>query len=161
MKAPAPPAELTWTIAEVFVILLWKLRPRGLKLSKKDLGAVPVERVLVEERLTDRLIYRWVPVTEILFENANRALAGQEKPNLYEAQGRYMKLLGVVLWKLAKDGITLGQSDRDAVPVDKVLRMDGTADRVIYSFVSRADAQRLSAGEKTHTGLDIVEAIRR
>ena len=160
-KPAAPPAELTWTVAEVCVVLLWKLRPKGLKLSKKDLGSLPVDRVLIEERLTDRIIYRWESVDSTLFENANRALAGQEKPGLYEAQGRYMKLLGVLLWKLAKDGITLGTWDREAVPADKVLRMDGTADRVIYSFVTRRDAERLSKGEKEHQGLDIVEAIRR
>lgn len=161
VKKLTKPGELTWTIAEVCVVLLWKLRPRGLKLTRKDLGGLPRDRVLVEERLVDRLIYRWVPVESVIFENAQRVLAGQEKPGLYEAQGRYMKLLGVILWKLAKDGITLGTADRDAVPADKVLRIDGTADRVIYSFISRPDADRLSRTEKDHRGLDIVEAIRR
>lgn len=158
-KAPLP--EINWTIAEVCVVLLWKLRPKGLKLGFRDLGGIPVDRVLVEERLTDRIIYRWVDPDQVVLENARRHLATGEKPGLYEAQGRYMKLLGVLLWKLAKDGITLGQWDRDAVPDDKVLHMAGTADRVVYSFISRQDAKRMQAQSETHEGLSIVEAIRR
>lgn len=161
-KAPAPPPELTWTIAEITLLLIWKFRgAKGLKLTRKDLGGLPRDRVLVEERLVDRIIYRWVKTEAVVMENAQRVLAGQEKPGLYEAQGRYMKLLGVLLWKLAKDGITLGQTDRDAVPTDKVLHIAGTADRVIYSFISRQDADRMSRADKEHQGLDIVEAIRR
>lgn len=158
-RAVAP--DLNWTIAEVIVVLLWKLRPRGLKLTKKDLGGLPRDRVLLEDRRPDRILYRWETPDQAVYENALRAQRGEEKPGLYEAQGRYMKLLGVILWKLAKDGITLGVSDRDAVPADKVLRIDGTADRVIWTFVSRGDAERLSREEKEHRGLDIVEAIRR
>ena len=162
LKAPAPPAELTWTIAEVTVILLWKLRPLGLILTRRDLGGIPQDRVLVEERLTDRIIYRWVKIDAVIAENAARVLtAKQEKPGLYEAQGRYMKLLGVLLWKLARDGITLVQNDRDSVPNDKVVHIAGTADRVIYSFISRQDAARMQAQSETHEGLSIAEAIRR
>lgn len=161
MKRPGLPGELRWTIAEVCVILLWKLRPRGLKLSKKDLGGLPLDRVLVEERLADRIIYRWETPEKMQVENAMRFAATGEKANLYEAQGRYMKLLGVLLWKLAKDGITLVPADRDAVPANQVLVMDGTRDRVIYSFVSRATAERMARKAEVHEGREIVEAIRR
>jgi hypothetical protein len=136
--------EIAWDWPEIVCVLMWKLAPKGVVITRKDLAALPIDRVLKYDRLADRMIFRFVPPQPGPFE---------------ELQGRWQKIAVVLLWKLAKDGVTLGQWDRDTVPADKTLLAHGHEQDIEYRFVQRAEAIRIAKWEKDNEGKMVLEAV--
>lgn len=151
-------AEISWDWPEIAVVLLCKLAPEGVVVTRKDLGALPADRVLIEERLVDRINYHWASIKQAEAMRKPLALKG-EKAGVVQLQGRWQKLAVVLLWKLAKDGCTLMRYDRDAVPADKVLMAHGHKDDIEYRLIPRAEAERIQKWEKDNEGRIIVESM--
>jgi hypothetical protein len=152
-------SELNWDWPEIAVMLVQKLAPGGVVVTRQDLGSLPMDRVPVEERLEDRITYRWMcPADAKAHAKRIRQKTG-EKVGLQQLQGRWQKLAFVLLWKLAKDGCVLMNYDRDAVPADKVLMAHGHKDDIEYRFVPRAEAARIQKWEKEHEGKTVMEAM--
>jgi hypothetical protein len=151
--------ELNWDWPEIAVVLMWKLAPNGIVITRKDLGALPVDRVLIDERLVDRINFRWMR-PEDAREHAKRLKRKTgEKAGISQLQGRWQKIAIVLLWKLAKDGVVLGQWDRDAVPADKTLLAHGHEQDIEYRFVPRLEAVRIANWEKENEGKIVLEAM--
>lgn len=150
--------ELTWDWPEIAVVLVQKLAPDGVIVTRQDLARLPIDRVLVEDRQSDRIIFRWVPITEAERMRKPLAESGQ-KAGVTQLEGRWQKLAVVLLWKLAKEGCVLMRYDRDAVPVDKNLLAHGHANDIEYRFVPRPQAKRIAEWERDNEGRIITEAM--
>lgn len=163
LPQPRPLPELAWDWPEVCCILMWKLKPMGCTLTRRDLARLPRDRVLIEKRTSDRITYRFGTFAQA--EAAARAEIAESgnKAGLEEAQGRWQKLACVLLWKFAKDGATvLTEWDRGAIPAHLTLLQSGFKDDVELRFVTRLEAARLQKFHEEHEGRPhIVEAVRR
>jgi hypothetical protein len=152
-------AELAWDWAEIAVVLVQKLSPQGVVVTRKDLGSLPMDRVLIQERLTDRITFRWMRPEDAKAHAKRLKDKTGERAGLLQLQGRWQKLACVLLWKLAKDGCVLMAYDRDAVPADKVLLAHGHRDDLEYRFVARAEAARIQKFEKENEGRLVLETV--
>lgn len=151
--------ELAWDWPEIAVTLMWKLAPNGVVVTRKDLGRLPQDRVLVDDRDADSIRFSWQSITDA--QRLTQALAmHKDKAGLAQLQGRWQKLCVVLLWKLAKDGVVLKQLDRDAVPADKVLLAHGHREDIEYRFVPRAEAARIQKWERDNEGKQVLEVVR-
>jgi hypothetical protein len=155
-------AELAWEWPDIVCTLLWKLKPLGCTVTHRDLNRLPRDRFLIEKRTWQRITYRWGTEKEaIAAAKAELADSGQ-KAGFEEAQGRWQKLAGVILWKFCKDGVTaLSEIDRDAVPGHLVLLTRGYRNGIEFFWVTRAEAARLEKQSREQEGKRIVEAVRR
>lgn len=152
------PAEIGWDWPEICAILMWKLRPEGdLHVTRKDLGGLPMDRVLIEERTVDRINFSFMSVEEAMRIRQPILAASGVKASVTELSGRWMKLGTVLLWKLAKGGLTLMNYDRDALPADRILLTMGSRHEVVFRFCSRADARRIRKFEAENEGVEILE----
>lgn len=157
MPAPVIP-DLAWDWPEITVTLMWKLAPAGVVITRKDLGALPMDRVLMEERGPSEIKYSFISM-----KAAERRWkpkdAHQERATSSQLQGRWQKIAAVLLWKLAKDGVVLTRWDRDQVPGDKVLLAHGHAQDIEYRFCPRAEAQAIAKWERDNEGKIILESV--
>jgi hypothetical protein len=153
------PTELDWTWTEIAVTLMWRLAPNGCVITRKDLAALPVDRVLIEDRTPTEIRFSWSTVEEA--QRLRKPLAdGGQKAGLSQLQGRWQKMAVVLLWKLAKDGIVLTPLDRSAVPADKQLLAHGHAQDIEYRFLPHAEAAAIARRERDNEGRIILEAGR-
>jgi hypothetical protein len=151
-------AEIGWDWPEICAILMWKLKPQGLTITRRDLGALPQDRVLIEERLPDRMNFSFVTVKEAMRIRAPILAATGVKASVSQLSGRWMKLGTVLLWKLCKDkGLTLTNYDRDALPADRILLTIGARNEVVFRWTTRADAARIRKFERDNEGVEILE----
>lgn len=149
-------SEVAWDWPKIASMLLWKLAPRGTVLTRKDLGALPQDRVLITERLSSRLVISFVPLAQAM--RIRQALSTTPTPaGLSTLEGRWEKIAVVMLWKLKKSGVTLTQWDHDCVPNDRQILAHGHRDGVEFRFMPNKDAAVLSR-ERGDPHL-IVEAI--
>lgn len=150
--------ELAWDWPQIAVVLVHKLAPDGVVVTRRDLGGLPMDRVLVEDRRVDRIIYRWVELKEA--QRMRKPLAQKgERAGVIQLQGRWQKLAVVLLWKLTKEGCVLMGYDRDAVPADKILLAHGHKEEIEYRFVPRAEAARIQKWERENEGKIVLEAV--
>lgn len=158
MIAPVAP-DIAWGWPEITVTLMWKLAPAGVVLTRRDLAALPMERVLMEERSPTQIEYSFISM-----KAAERRWkpkdAKQERAGASQLQGRWQKIAAVLLWKLAKDGVVLTRWDRDQVPADKVLLAHGHAQDIEYRFCPRAEAAAIAKWERDNEGKIILETVR-
>lgn len=152
-------SELSWDWPEIAVVLVQKLAPDGVVVTRQDLGALPIDRVLVQERLSDRITFRWMRPEDAKAHAKRLKEKTGEKAGLLQLQGRWQKLACVLLWKLAKDGCVLMRYDRDAVPADKVLLAHGHKEDIEYRFVLRTEAARIQKFERDNEGKLVLEAV--
>lgn len=151
-------AELAWDWPEIAVVLVQKLAPDGVVVTRRDLGQLPMDRVLIEDRRSDRIIFQWVAIAEA--QRMSKPLAeGGRKAGIVQLQGRWQKLAVVLLWKLAKEGCVLMRYDRDAVPADKILLARGHKNDLEYRFVPRGEAKRIQKWERDNEGKIILETV--
>jgi hypothetical protein len=141
---------------EVFCILVWRLAPGGVIFTRRDLGRLPMDRVLLEDRRETEIRFTWITLEDAQ-ERAKPVNALQEKAGVSEMQGRWQKLGCVLLWKLAKSGCTITHMDRNAVPADRQLLLHAHADDLEYRFVPHAEAKRIADWERFNEGRSIVE----
>lgn len=148
-------SELLWNWETITTTMLWKLTPGGLVLFPQDLKSLPHDRVLLEERLSDRINLSFITLKEAY------ARTHAEKPEARATTdkmiGRWRQIACIMAWRLAKSGVTLTEQDRQSVPADLILMTAGHPLGVEWSFIPRMVAvkQRLAAWE--HEGKEIME----
>jgi hypothetical protein len=149
--------ELEWDWAKIASTLLWKLAPGGVVLFPHELAALPHDRVLLEERLPDRINLTFITLEEA--HSRTHAANPQMRATTDKMTGRWRQIACVLLWKLAKKGVTIAEYDANAVPSDLILMTAGHALGVEWQFIPRAQAakERLLAFERE--GKDIMERI--
>lgn len=147
--------ELNWGWQTIATVLLWKLTPGGLVLFPQDLKALPHDRVMLEERLVDRINLSFITLQEAY--SRTHADKPESRASTDKLVGRWKQIAAVMVWKLAKGGVTLTEYDRRALPSDLILMTAGHALGVEWNFISRTVAlnQRRHAFE--HAGIDILE----
>jgi len=150
--------ELDWKWPELALVLVNKLAPAGLVITRHDLGALPHDRVLIEDRGPTQIRFTFVSLHHAQLIRKPLANAGA-MASVSELQGRWMKICAVVLWKLRKEGCVLTRWDRDAVPSDKTLLMHGHRDDLELRFVPRNEAGRIAKFELEQEGKHTVETI--
>jgi hypothetical protein len=155
--------ELNYTWPEIAVMLMQRLAPgsEGVVLTRKDLAALPQEKMLVDYRdeAGTHIKFSWATINEARSLMPKVLTATGQKAGVSMLEGRYMKLACVMLWKFARDGLTLTPLDREAVPKDKTLLVSGFKDDLELRFVPRTEAARIAAWEAEQEGKNIVEAL--
>ena len=143
---------------KVAAIALAQLAPgaAGVVLTRADMAALPVDRVLVVDEFPDRLEYRWLtPAQAQRIRDRSPGTTGVSR-----LEGRWDKLVAVLLWKLAEKGFTIRPGAWAAVPADQTLLIRGFREHVELRFVPLAEAQAMDAWEKEYEGKIITETIR-
>lgn len=142
--------ELTWDWEVIATALLWKYARKGIAVTRKDLGGLPFDRVLVEYRDPEGTHIRlsFVPVDEAEKLRNTIPVATGEKVGVSEMQGRWQKLAIVALWKLKRTvPVVLTEADRQAVPHDRLLLIEGFKQDVLLHFVNRHQARKMLENE--------------
>jgi len=152
-------SEISWDWPAITCILLWKLAPKGVTITRKDLAALPHDRVFVDYRDPEGTHIQFTFVTP---EEARRIQplilsATGRKVGVSELQGKWKKTAIVILWKLAKDGCILTHQDRDALPAGKMLLASGHAKDIEYRFCDRREGEGIARFERDHEGKAILE----
>jgi hypothetical protein len=162
-RIPPKRPELNFDWPEVCCILMWKFKPMGCTLTRRDLGRLPRDRVLIEKRTSERITYRFGTFAQAQQAARDEIADSGNKAGLEEAQGRWQKLACVLLWKCAKDGVTvITEWDRGAIPSHLTLLQRGFKEDIELLWVSRAEAARIQQFEEEHEGRPrVVEAVRR
>jgi hypothetical protein len=150
--------EIAWDWPEISCVLMWVLAPNGVVITRKDLGGLPIDRVLIEDRSPTAIRFSWMTPEQARRLSQRQSRKG-EKASVSQLQGRWQKIVVVLLWKLAKDGCVLTQSDRDRVPADKTLLAHGHEHEIEYRFVPRAEAIRIAKWERDNEGKIVMEAV--
>lgn len=151
--------ELSWDWPEISCVLMWKLAPNGVVITRRDLARLPMDRVLIEERTDTEINLRWMRPEDARAHSRRLKQQTGEKAGISQLQGRWQKIGVVLLWKLAKDGVVLTQWDRDQVPPEKALLAHGHKEDIEYRFVLRAEAARIAKWEKDNEGKIILETV--
>lgn len=143
---------------EIAYALFWRLAPHGVTITRKDLGCLPADRVLVDNRSATEIRFTWNTLTDAQ-KLRDTLTASGEPVGVSQLQGRWMKMALVLMWKLAPDGLTLTDLDRSAVPADKTLLIRGYRDDVHCRFVPRTEAAAIAKSAAEHEGKTVVEAL--
>jgi hypothetical protein len=154
--------ELNWDWPQICCVLMWRLAPAGVTVSRADLHALPMELVLIVRREPSLIAFTWVTVEEAQRLRGVIALLARTPDDwagVEPVMGRWQKLSSVLLWKLAKDGVTLTPNDLEALPKDRVLLAEGHADDIEYRFVPRPEAERIRKRESDSEGRNVLEVL--
>jgi hypothetical protein len=152
--------EIAWDWAEIAVVMMWKLCPKGLVLTRADMGRLPQDRVMIEDRGVDDIRFRWMRPQDARAYATRLKKATGERAGVSQLQGRWQKLGVVLLWKLTRDeGLVLTRADRTAVPGDQKLLTRGTHDAVEFRFIPTAEAIRIAKWERDNEGKIVVEGM--
>jgi hypothetical protein len=145
-------SELNWDWEVIATAMLWRLARKGVVITRKDLGSLPFDRVLVDHRDPEGTYIKlsFVPVDEAeKIRDATPVIPGQ-RVTVSEMQGRWQKLAIVALWKLRKTlPVVLTKEDRARVPHDRLLLIEGFKDDVLLHFVGRHQARKMLDDEQT------------
>lgn len=155
--------EVSWDWPEITCMLMWKLAPKGCTITRQNLGALPRDRVLVEDRTSEGIDFQWISLEEAQKRSAPVAgVASTTVPRASVSQlsGRWQKIAVVLMWKLARDGVRLTLDDKRALPSDQTLLAEGHANDIEYRFVPRADAVRIAVWERDNEGKMVLEVVR-
>lgn len=147
--------ELNWNWETITTTLLWKLTPGGLVLFKSDLNSLPHDRVLLEERLPDRINLSFITLKEAYART--HAEKAEVRATTDQMRGRWRQIACIMAWRIAKEGVTLTEQDRQAVPGDLILMTAGHPLGVEWNFISRAVALKQRRHAFEDTGIDILE----
>ena len=148
--------ELDWDWPEIALTLMWRLAPKGVVISRSDLGSLPLDRVLAVERSWHSIHLHFID-EKALEKMAKRPAESGERPTVEELSGRWQKAAIVLLWKLAKNGIRLTGADRRRVPAHVQLLQQGHAQEIEFRFVSHAISAKIAAWERDNEGKIITE----
>jgi hypothetical protein len=155
MKAAAP--ERSWDWAQIAVVLIWKLAPKGFVMLREDMARLPMDRVLLEDRRVDRIVLSFITLAEAKKRGA--AERGQHRATVSELQGRWQKIAVVALWSLSKTGVTLSEYDRAAVPDGLQLMASGHEFGVEWRFLPRWEAKKHRDWDLENEGKMILENL--
>lgn len=149
-------SELNWGWPEIAVTLMWRLSPKGLIITRRDLGRLPMDRVLLEDRRETEIQFSWIDIHEAQ-ARTRPSTALHQKATVSELQGRWQKIAVVLMWKLAPKGVTLTQWDRNQVPADRKLLAEGHANDIQYRFIPTQEAEAIYKRERDSEGKIILE----
>jgi hypothetical protein len=151
--------ELQWDWPAITTILLWKLAPKGVVITKKDLGDLPKDLVMIDYRDPEgtHIRFSWLSIQEAIDLQPKVLAKTGKKAGVSELQGRWEKTAVVILWKLAKDGCILTHQDRERLPVDKMLLASGHAQDIEYRFADRREGEGIARFERDNEGKMILE----
>lgn len=149
-------SEISWGWPEIACILVWRLAPDGLTITRRDLGSLPMDRVLLEDRRETEIVFRWISLQEAE-RRTDKKLELGSRASVSKLDGRWQKIACVVIWKLARDGIVLTLQDRSRLPADKQLLMHGHAQDLELRFLPHAQAAAIAKWERDNEGRIIVE----
>lgn len=62
-----------------------------------------------------------------------------------QVDGQWMKLLALVVWKLAPNGVALTAADIASFPADRALVTHGHRESIEFKIVTEEEARRLAA----------------
>lgn len=68
---------------------------------------------------------------------------------LQQLDGQWQKIAAVLVWKLARNGVTLTVGDFASFPKDHALYTHGHRDSIDFKLVTMADAERLAAHDRS------------
>ena len=145
----------SWGWDTITTTLLWKLTPGGLVLFPQDLNALPHDRVMLEERLCDRINLSFITLKEA--HSRTHAERAESRATTDKLVGRWKQIAAVMAWKVAKQGVTLTEYDRQSVPSDLILMTAGHPLGVEWQFISRALALKQRRQVWEHEGKEIME----
>jgi hypothetical protein len=129
-------------------------------LTRRDLGRLPQDRVLIEERTPQEIRLSWMRPENARAHSRRLKEATGEKAAVTEIQGRWQKLGVVLLWKLKRDeGYVLTRADRTAVPRNLRLLTRGFQDTVEFRFIPVEEAIQIANWERDNEGKHIVEVL--
>jgi hypothetical protein len=148
--------ELDWSWVQIACTLMWRFAPMGCVVRRQDLK-LPEDLVLVENREPAYIRLYWATLEEAQKMSTPIIVGTPPKASVSELQGRWQKLACVLMWKFAKDGITLRPKDLDLVPADKTLLAHGHAQDIEYRFTTHAEARRIVAWEAEQEGRIVME----
>jgi len=142
-------SELDWDWSLIAVTLMWKLAPKGHVMLLEDMCRLPMDRVLLEDREADRITLSFITLKEA--HARAEAKRKKDRASVSELQGRWQKIAVVALWSLAKEGVTLTEYDRQAVPAGLQLMASGHALGVEWRFLPRWEAEMHRRRDEEHT----------
>jgi hypothetical protein len=142
--------ELAWDWSQIAVALIWKLAPKGFVMFRHDMARLPMDRVLLEDRQSDRICLSFITLKDAKKRSAPER--GEHRATVSELQGRWQKIAVVALWSLSKTGITLTEYDRAAVPDGLQLMASGHEFGVEWRFLPRWEAKKHRDFDLEHEG---------
>lgn len=145
---------LNWSWQRITFAMLWKLSPRGLVLLRRDLK-LPHDRVLLEDRSPDCIALSFITLKEA--HARTHTSVAEQRASTEPLSGRWKQIACVMLWKLSKAGILLGQADHDAVPGGVELLTCGHRDGVEWNFVPKLQARMIEKDQFENLGKTIME----
>lgn len=147
----------------IAALVVWKLGNGYCLVTRKDLKALPLDRVLVTDTTADEVRFRWITPARAhgLSQQIARSTGGKEKANVTQLDGRWQKIAVVLLWQLAKDGWDLKVRDQDDLPADKIMLTHAPAhgDTLEFRWVPRAEAASIQKWEKDNEGRIVTEVM--
>lgn len=149
--------ELDWPWSVICTTAFWKLAPGGLVLFPQDLKALPHDRVLLEERLPDRINLSFITLKEAYART--HAEKPENRASTDKLTGRWRQAAVVILWRIAKQGVTLTEQDRQAVPGDLILMTAGHPLGVEWNFIHRSVAARQRMRAWENEGKETMEKL--
>jgi hypothetical protein len=153
-------SEISWDWPEITCVLMWKLAPQGVTLTRRDMAALPQDRVMVTDRQPNALKLSFVSLQRAMA--IRDVLAPTQKPAGVSAlEGRWEKIGVVLLWKLCKGGITLTEWDKAQVPHDKQILARGYRDGVEFRFMPNSEAAKLTKWDRDNDKRLIRESVAR
>jgi hypothetical protein len=152
--------EIDWDWYVIAHTLAWRLAPDGFVMSRKDLASLPPDRVMVEDRTHESITLRWLSLEEAQLLKESLIKHGRPKAAVSHLEGRWQKFAVVLSWMRARDGVTLRQADRDAVPKTLLLYAEGHADDVEFRFMPDKDARVMQRQYRERDGRIITEVGR-
>ncbi len=152
--------ELDWDWYVIAHTLAWRVAPEGFVMSRKDLAALPADRVMIEDRTAESITLRWMSLNEAQLLKERLLKHGQPKAGVSHLEGRWQKFAVVLCWMRARDGVTLTQADRAAVPINLVLYAEGHPDDVEFRFMPDAEARVMQRQYRERDGRIITEVGR-
>lgn len=147
-------SELNWSWQRITFAMMWKLAPHGLVLMRRDLK-LPHDRVLLEDRKPDSISLTFITLKEA--QARTHTSNAEQRATADTLTGRWRQIACVMLWKLAKGGVRLGQSDHDAVPGGLELLTCGHPDGVEWHFVNKLQARMIEKEQFENLGKTIME----
>lgn len=151
-------AELAWGWYLICSVLFDRLCPKGIMVPWADMDRLPMEHPMAEERdpRGQFIRFRFVTIGKANSLTEHDDLTG-DPAGVSEMQGVWQALACVLLWKLAKDGITITPSDRARLPHDRILLGRPLGDALELLYVPRQEAERIRQWEKFNVGKSILE----
>jgi hypothetical protein len=148
-------SELAWNWETITTTMMWKLAPGGLVLFPSDLNSLPHDRVLLEERLVDRINLSFITLKEAY--SRTHAEKSEKRATTDKMVGRWRQIACLMAWRIAQDGVTLTEYDRQSVPCELILMTAGHRLGVEWQFIHRSVALKQRKQIFEHEGKEIME----